>query len=80
MTGITFVPIGIAGGNAGLWAMGLVLLMAGLANKNKWGQHTRWADYAPRLRKIKIIVVSGLAVLMLTAVAYVGFDEDALGA
>jgi hypothetical protein len=34
--GVAFFPIGIAIKNPGLWGMGLVFLILGLANRDKW--------------------------------------------
>jgi hypothetical protein len=34
--GLAFFPIGIATGNPGLWAMGLVFFILGITNKDKW--------------------------------------------
>jgi hypothetical protein len=36
--GIAFFPIGIATGNAGLWSLGLIFMIIGAANKDKWSQ------------------------------------------
>ena len=50
--------------------LGLALLLVGLKNKDKWGQETKWADYPPRLKKIKFIVAGGLTILLLAAITY----------
>ncbi len=34
--GVTWLPIGIATDNPSLWGMGIVFLIAGLANRDKW--------------------------------------------
>ncbi len=34
--GVAFLPIGIATGNAGFWAMGLIFLILGITNREKW--------------------------------------------
>ena len=73
--GLVFLPIGLAGGNPGLWGMGLAFLLAGLVNKDKWGKQTKWADYPPRFKKIKLIAVIGLATLLLAAVAFFVFSN-----
>ena len=68
--GITWLPIGIATDNPGLWGMGAVFLVAGLANKNKWKDEPKWAELSPEKRRMKMIVVVGLTVLLLAAIAF----------
>jgi hypothetical protein len=34
--GLAFFPIGIATRNPGLWGMGLIFLILGVANRDKW--------------------------------------------
>ncbi|MCP5093951.1 MAG: hypothetical protein GY943_00200 [Chloroflexi bacterium] len=34
--GIIWLPMGIATDNSGLWVIGLVFLITGLANRDKW--------------------------------------------
>ncbi len=34
--GVAFIPIGIATGNAGFWVMGLIFLILGITNREKW--------------------------------------------
>ena len=55
--------------------MGLAFLLAGLVNKDKWGQQTRWADYPPQLKNIKLIVAVGLAALLLATIAFFVFSN-----
>ena len=40
--GITWLPIGIASDNPGLWGMGAVMMIAGLVNRNKWKEQPKW--------------------------------------
>lgn len=68
--GVIWLPIGVASKNPGLWGMGLVFLIAGLANRDKWGQDTKWSDISPSTKKIKIAVIVGLSVLLLLGIVY----------
>jgi len=34
--GIAFIPIGIAAGNSVFWILGLVFLILGITNREKW--------------------------------------------
>ena len=47
--GICFIPIGIA--SIGLLPLGIIFLLVGLRNKDKWEKETKWADFPPRLKK-----------------------------
>jgi len=68
--GVTWLPIGIGTDNPGLWGMGIVFMIIGAVNKDKWGKETKWAELSPDAKRIKIIVVGGLTVLLLSALAY----------
>ena len=65
--GICFLPIGIAGGNTGLWVVGAVFLLVGLSKRDQWGEETKWADFPPRLKRIKLTVAAVSVVLLLLA-------------
>ncbi len=39
--GIAFVPIGVATGNAGFWVMGLIFLILGITNREKWSNNLK---------------------------------------
>ena len=68
--GVTWLPIGFATENPGLWGMGIVFVIAGLTNRDKWGQQTKWADLSPTTKKIKLSLIMGLAVLLLVGFLY----------
>jgi hypothetical protein len=64
--GLTWIPIGIATDNPGLWGMGIVFMLAGGFNKNKWGQETKWADMSPKAKKLKLLLVGGLTIALIS--------------
>ena len=68
--GAAWLPIGIASDNPGLWGMGLVFLIVGLTNRDKWGQETRWSDLSSQQRTIKILAIGGLTVLLVLGIGY----------
>ena len=81
ISGIVWLPIGIATKNPGLWVMGLVLLIIGLANKDKWGEEKKWSDLSPAERKTKLILVIGLALVLIAGIAaYFGIQFPPLPA
>ncbi len=74
--GIVFLPLGIPSGNWGLSVMGAAFLVAGIRHRDKWGKHTRWADYPPERKRMKIFFLSALAILALATAAFGNEVED----
>ena len=68
--GIIWLPIGIATKNPGLWGLGAVFMVAGLANRDKWKEEPKWSDLDPDARRTKLIVIGGLTVLLLAGLVY----------
>ena len=66
--GISMLPVGIATDNPGLWGMGAVFMVFGLANRDKWSEEPRWSELSPERRGFKLIILGGLAVLLLVSV------------
>jgi len=63
--GISFLPIGIATDNPGLWGMGAVFLILGLVNRDKWKEEPKWSELDPGRRKTVFLIILGLTVLFL---------------
>ena len=74
--GISWLPIGIATDNTAFWVIGLVFLITGLANKDKWGQETKWSDLPPKVRKFKITLISVLIVFLVIVFSYFMFKAN----
>ena len=68
--GISFLPIGIATDNPGLWGMGAVFLLTGLANRSKWKEEPTWFELDPGKRKAKLLIVLGLTILLVLGVGF----------
>ncbi len=68
--GICLLPIGIVNGNPGLWVGGAVFMLVGLSKRELWGQETRWADFPPQLKRLKITAAIVSAVLLLAATVF----------
>jgi len=68
--GISWLPIGLATHNPGLWGTGSVFLAVGLINRGKWGQQTKWSDLPQRTRTLKIVFITGLLLLLVLALGY----------
>ena len=68
--GITWLPIGIATDNPGLWGMGAVFMAIGLANRSKWKEQPKWSEMDPEKRKTKILIIVGITALLLAGLTY----------
>lgn len=66
--GITFLPVGIATKNPGLWGMGAVFMIFGLANRNKWKEEPAWSEQSPESKRFKSAIIIGLIVLLLVSI------------
>lgn len=64
--GITFLPIGIATENPGLWGMGVVFMVLGAVNRNKWRDTPKLSEMDPERRRFKLIIIGLLTFLLLT--------------
>ena len=73
--GISFLPIGIATDNPGLWGVGAVFLVLGLANRDKWIEEPKWSELDPGKRRTWFFIILGLVVLLLVNVAVYIFTK-----
>ncbi len=62
--GVIWIPIGFSINNPGFWVIGLVLMVVGLANKDKWKSQPRFSELprAQRNFKIAALILLGLIV------------------
>jgi len=74
--GISFLPIGIATDNPGLWGMGAVFLILGLANRDKWKDQPKWSELEPERRRIKFIIIGLLTLALLTLLVFYIFAKS----
>ena len=68
--GISFLPIGIATENPGLWGMGAVFMILGAANRNKWNNAPKLSEMEPGDRRIKLIIIGLLTVLLMAGLLF----------
>jgi len=63
----------------GLFIMGIIFLIIGLVNKNKWKQnHRAWSQLSEKEKKLKIIVMTVLGVLVLAGLVVLLFIEKSI--
>ena len=63
--GIIWIPLGIASGNPGFSLAGLVLMIIGLANKDKWKKNRRdWRKEWKEGGKVALLIALAVAVLL----------------
>ena len=68
--GISFLPIGIATENPGLWGMGAVFMILGAVNRDKWRDTPNLSEMEPGKRRIKLIIIGLLTVLLLAILLF----------
>ena len=68
--GITFLPIGIATENPGLWGMGTIFMILGAVNRDKWKDTPKLSEMEPEIRRFKLIIIGLLTVLLLAALLF----------
>ena len=68
--GISWLPIGIATENPGLWGMGAVFMVLGLANRSKWTEEPKWSELDPEKRRLKFFIILGLTLLLALGVVF----------
>ena len=63
--GMVWVPVGVAIDNLGLWGVGLVFLIIGLVNRDKWKEQRAWSDLTSAERRTRLVVLAGLVLLLM---------------
>ena len=60
--GLLLIPTAL-NTNLGVMGIGVILSGVGWRNRDKWGKHTKWADFPPALKKLKLFFVGALGAL-----------------
>ena len=77
--GLVWMPLGIALQNHTLTIMGLVFMVAGLVNKDKWKKNRRsWAKMDKDERMLMFVIVIILVLLALAAVVMFFLSEKGI--
>lgn len=63
--GIIFLPLGIASENYAFFIMSMVFIAIGLLNRSKWKDTPKWSELPTDKRRLKLVLVGGLALLLL---------------
>jgi uncharacterized membrane protein YidH (DUF202 family) len=66
--GLCWIPVGIATKNPAFLAIGAIFTVIGLVNKNKWKEEKKWSDLTPAEKRLKIILLSVVAILLIAGV------------
>ena len=70
--GITWLPLGISTDNPAFLWMGIVFMLIGLANKDKWKKEAIWAGLSSEQKKTKLLIIGGLTLFFLAGIgAYI---------
>ena len=62
--GISWIPLGLVLKNPGFWAMGLIFMTLGLANKDKWKDQPKWKELPEAQRNLKMVIIGILTLLL----------------
>jgi len=69
--GLCWLPMGIAIGNLSFSAMGVIFMLAGLVNRDKWKKnHMSWDRLSHEERKFKMVLVGVLLLLLLVGLIF----------
>ena len=68
--GITWILLGVTTDNTIFWIMGIIFLIVGLVNRDKWKDIPVWSDLSPEKRKIKLLLIIGIIALLLAGLAF----------
>ena len=63
--GCSWIPLGIATKNSAFWIMGIVFMIIGLVNKEKWKKEKKLSELDPKERMFKIVTISILGAMVL---------------
>ncbi|MBU1046717.1 Gmad2 immunoglobulin-like domain-containing protein [Patescibacteria group bacterium] len=70
--GLTWLPIGVAIDVVTFSIIGLIFLIIGVANKDKWGNERKWSELDTKSRVIKLIVLGlGIILLLYVGILYI---------
>jgi hypothetical protein len=67
--GMTWLPLGIVLDNYALTGMGVIFMVIGLVNRDKWEDEPKWAELPEEQKRLKLILIAGLSVLLLAGIA-----------
>ena len=77
--GILWIPLGIALKNYAFSVMGLIFMLIGLVNKDKWKQNRRSRDKLTKEeRKFRMIIMIVLSILVLAGIVFLFLAKKAL--
>lgn len=69
--GISWIPIGVVTENYVFVVIGIVFMIIGLRNKDKWKGEPKWSDLSNHERRFSIIIIAGVIVLAIVAILVV---------
>ncbi|MBT3320823.1 MAG: hypothetical protein HN392_00905 [Anaerolineae bacterium] len=67
--GITWLPLGIATDNSAFTSLGIVFLVLGLVNRDKWKEQVKWSELSEEKKKAKLILIVVLTILLILGIA-----------
>ena len=67
--GISFLPVGIATKNPGIWIMGLIFLIISLVNRKEWQSEKKWTELSMSDKALRLTLMIVGFLLLVAGVA-----------
>jgi len=67
--GLAWIVVGISSDNLPLLVLGILFMVIGIINRQRWTRQPRWTEMSPAQKRIKLIIMSILLVLLVAAAA-----------
>ena len=77
--GITWLPLGIATDNNAFLFMGIVFMVLGLVNKDKWNKEKKFSELSKKEQKTRIILITVAGLLVLLGLVTYFLTKNAVG-
>lgn len=73
--GITWIPLGISTENYTFSIIGIIFMIVGAMNKDKWKENSiSWKSLSPAQKKIKLFIAAFLLLLLLAGIIFYKFS------
>ena len=76
--GVSWIPLGIATDNPAFMGAGVIFMLLGLANKDKWQEKSKWQDMPKAQKQIKLALGVLLGVMVLVGVLFYFFRASGM--
>jgi hypothetical protein len=72
--GITWIPLGISTENYTFSILGIIFVIVGAMNKDKWKENSiAWKNLSPQQKKIKLLMILTLIITLVVGIIFYKF-------